>query len=75
MRTGKIDFFNEQKGFGFIKETNSVEKYFVHVHGLIDEVHEGDLVSFELERGVKGMNAVQVRKVEPEEKSEPTEEN
>jgi cold shock CspA family protein len=63
IRTGRIDFFNDQKGFGFIKEKDTQEKYFVHVHGLIDEVKENDLVSFELERGMKGMNAVRVKKI------------
>jgi len=62
-RTGKIDFFDSSKGFGFIKESNSQEKFFVHVRGLLDEVKEGDLVSFELERGLKGMNAVKVKKI------------
>lgn len=63
VRTGKIDFFNTSKGFGFIKETDSTESFFVHVNGLIDEVGEGDKVSFELERGMKGMNAVNVKKI------------
>lgn len=63
VRTGKIDFFNDSKGFGFIKETDSTESFFVHINGLVDEVHEGDKVSFELERGMKGMNAVNVRKI------------
>jgi cold shock CspA family protein len=63
VRTGKIDFFNDSKGFGFIKETDSTESFFVHINGLIDEVHEGDKVSFELERGMKGMNAVNVKKI------------
>lgn len=60
--TGKVDFFNDQKGFGFIK-TESGEKYFVHIHGVIDEIQENDKVSFELERGLKGMNAVRVKKI------------
>jgi cold shock CspA family protein len=62
-RTGKIDFFNHQKGFGFIKENGTQEKYFVHVHGLEDEVEEGNAVTFELEKGMKGMNAVRVKKI------------
>ena len=57
---GRVEFFNDQKGFGFIKEKDTQEKYFVHVNGLIDEIKEGDNVSFELERGMKGMNAVKV---------------
>lgn len=63
VKKGRVDFFNESKGFGFIKEQDSQEKYFVHVNGLIDEVAEGDLVSFELEKGMKGMNAVKVQKI------------
>jgi cold shock CspA family protein len=63
VRTGKIEFFNDQKGFGFIKEAETQEKYFVHVKGLLEEVKENDMVTFELERGMKGMNAVRVKKV------------
>ena len=63
IRKGRIDFYNDQKGFGFIKEIGTQEKYFVHVNGLLDEVKEGDTVTFELERGLKGMNAVRVKKV------------
>lgn len=63
IRSGRIDFFDDSKGFGFIKETGTQEKYFVHVKGLLQEVKEGDTVSFELERGMKGMNAVRVTKI------------
>lgn len=63
IRIGKVDFFNDSKGFGFIKERDTQEKYFVHVNGLIDDIQEGDTVNFELERGMKGMNAVRVKKV------------
>ena len=63
VRKGRVEFFNDQKGFGFIKELETNEKFFVHVHGLIDEIAENDTVSFELERGMKGMNAVKVKKV------------
>jgi cold shock CspA family protein len=62
-RIGKIDFFDDSKGFGFIKENETQEKFFVHVKGLLQEVKEGDNVTFELERGLKGMNAVRVKKV------------
>ena len=61
--TGKITFFNTEKGYGFIKDQNSQESYFVHVNGLLEECGEGDKVVFELERGQKGMNAVRVKKV------------
>jgi cold shock CspA family protein len=63
IRKGKIEFFNSEKGFGFIKEDETEEKYFVHVSSLSDEVTENDKVQFELEMGMKGMNAVRVVKV------------
>jgi len=62
IRKGRVDFFNDSKGFGFIKEIGTQEKYFVHVNGLLEEIKEGDIVTFELERGLKGMNAVRVKK-------------
>ena len=63
VRQGKVDFFNHSKGFGFIREQGTNEKYFVHVNGLIDEITENDKVSFELMKGLKGMNAVKVKKI------------
>lgn len=63
IRTGRVEFFNDQKGYGFIKEHETQEKYFVHVNGLLEEIKEGDKVTFELERGMKGMNAIRVKKV------------
>ena len=62
-RLGKVSFFDTSKGFGFILDSQNQEKYFVHVSGLIDEIAENDSVAFELERGMKGMNAVRVKKV------------
>jgi cold shock CspA family protein len=62
VHTGKIDFYNLVKGFGFIIEQDTQEKYFVHYTGLEQEVKEGDMVTFELQRGMKGMNAVKVKK-------------
>lgn len=62
-RIGKVDFFDGSKGFGFIKEDGTQERFFVHVSGLQEEVREGDKVGFEVERGLKGMNAVRVHKV------------
>ena len=71
-RFGRIDFFNHDKGFGFIKEKDTGESYFVHINGIVfDEVKEGDMVEFELERGMKGMNAVRVKKGKPKPKPEP----
>jgi cold shock CspA family protein len=63
MRTGRVDFYNDSKGFGFIKEQDTQEKYFVHVSGLEQPIKEGDQVTFELQRGAKGMNAFNVKKV------------
>jgi len=63
IRLGRIEFFNDSKGFGFIKEKDTQEKYFVHINGLLEDVKEGDNVVFELERGLKGLNAVRVKKV------------
>ena len=62
-RQGKVSFFDTSKGFGFIIDSVSQEKHFVHVSGLLDEVAENDKVTFELERGLKGMNAVRVKKI------------
>lgn len=62
VRSGRVDYFDDSKGFGFIKETGTQEKFFVHVKGLLQEVKEGDMVTFELEKGMKGLNAVRVKK-------------
>lgn len=62
-RKGTIDYFDTSKGFGFIKEVDSNDKFFFHVSSLIDEVKEGNLVTYELEKGTKGMNAVRVKKI------------
>ncbi|MBC8488182.1 MAG: cold shock domain-containing protein [Bacteroidetes bacterium] len=61
MKTGKVKFFNESKGFGFIKDDESGKDYFVHVSGLIDEIKDEDEVTFELKEGKKGINAVDVK--------------
>lgn len=58
---GRIEFFNDSKGYGFIKDLDSGEKFFVHTSGLIDSVKEDNMVTFELEKGLKGMNAVRVK--------------
>ena len=63
IRKGKVAFFDSSKGYGFITDSENQEKYFCHVSGLIDEIIENDQVSFELEKGQKGMNAVRVKKV------------
>jgi len=61
MKTGKVKFFNQSKGFGFIKDNDSDKEYFVHVSGLIDQIKENDEVTFELQEGRKGINAVNVK--------------
>lgn len=81
VRTGRVEFFDDTKGFGFIEDINSKEKFFVHINGCNDEIKENDKVSFELERGMKGMNAVRVSLVKDlpkppkEESATPTEES
>lgn len=62
-RQGKVSFFDTSKGFGFIIDSNSQEKFFVHVSGVLEEIAENDKVTFELEKGLKGMNAVRVKKI------------
>ena len=61
MSTGVVKFFNETNGFGFIKVDESGEEIFVHVSGLQDKIKQDDKVTFDVERGKKGMNAVNVR--------------
>lgn len=55
---GTVKFFNEAKGFGFIKDEASGQDIFVHATGLNDEIREGDKVAFNLKEGKKGINAV-----------------
>lgn len=63
MKHGTVKFFIESKGYGFITDDDSNTDYFVHISGLTEDVKEGDKVSFELQEGKKGMNAVNVRLV------------
>ena len=60
---GTVKFYNETKGFGFIKVQDSGEEIFVHSSGLIDQIRQNDKVEFEQERGKKGMNAVKVKTI------------
>jgi CspA family cold shock protein len=62
MNKGVVKFFNDQKGFGFIKEDESNQEYFVHISGLVDEIQENDEVIFDLQEGRKGLNAVNVKR-------------
>ncbi|TFH37969.1 MAG: cold shock domain-containing protein [Bacteroidia bacterium] len=61
MNKGTVKFFNESKGFGFIKDADSSKEYFVHSSGLIDRISENDEVTFDLQEGKKGLNAVNVK--------------
>ncbi len=61
MSNGTVKFFNETKGYGFIKEDDSNNEYFVHATGLIDEIRDNDEVTFDLQEGKKGLNAVNVK--------------
>jgi CspA family cold shock protein len=61
MKKGTVKFFNDEKGFGFIKEEETNEEIFVHRTGLVDQIGENDRVEFEVEQGRKGLNAVQVK--------------
>ena len=62
MQNGKVKFFNESKGFGFIIADDTNEELFVHVSGLVDNVREGDPVTFDVAQGKKGPNAVNVQR-------------
>lgn len=57
---GRIEFFNTSKGYGFIKNLSGTDKYFFHINNVKSSVSENDIVTFDLERGPKGMNAVNV---------------
>lgn len=63
MHTGVVKFFNESKGFGFIKEEDSEREIFVHVTGLKEKIRQNDRVSFNIKEGKKGLNAVDVKKL------------
>ncbi|GGF06523.1 cold-shock protein [Hymenobacter cavernae] len=60
MQTGTVKFFNDTKGFGFIKNDQTGEDIFVHVSDLVDEIRENDKVQFDVAQGKKGLNAVKV---------------
>ena len=61
IRKGTVTFFNDSKGYGFIKDSETKESVFVHVNNLLEEIKEGNLVSFEVEMGQKGPTAVKVK--------------
>ena len=62
IRTGKVTFYNSSKGYGFIKDLVSQENIFVHVNAVLEPIDENDKVTFEVMRGPKGFNAVNVKK-------------
>ncbi|WP_439951404.1 cold-shock protein [Paludibacter jiangxiensis] len=57
---GRVEHFNTDKGYGFIKDMGSVNKYFFHISNAPENISEGNIVTFELEKGQKGMNAVRI---------------
>jgi CspA family cold shock protein len=61
MKKGKVKFFNSSKGFGFIKDDDTGKDIFVHVSGLTQDVREGDVVTFDVTEGKKGLNAINVK--------------
>ena len=61
MYKGTVKFFNATKGFGFIKDVETSKEYFVHSSGLKDKIQDNDHVTFDLEQGKKGLNAVNVK--------------
>jgi cold shock protein len=61
MQKGTVKFFNNSKGFGFITPDEGGKDVFVHKNGLIDEIADGDKVSYEVQEGQKGLNAVNVK--------------
>ena len=63
VRKGRVTYFNTAKGYGFIKDLKTQESIFVHSNSLTTMIKENDMVSFETESGVKGLNAVQVKKI------------
>jgi cold shock CspA family protein len=62
IRTGVVTFFNEAKGFGFIKDLQTQESVFIHVNQLSEPIKENDKVTFEVETGPKGLSAINVKK-------------
>ncbi|TCO08025.1 cold-shock protein [Natronoflexus pectinivorans] len=61
IRHGIVTYFNDSKGYGFIKDLETQESVFVHLNGLLDRVRERDKVIFETEKGPKGLNAIKVK--------------
>lgn len=66
IRKGRVDYFSSSKGYGFIKDLRSGDKYFFHISNAPADIEEQSIVSFDLEKGNKGMNAVNIVFVEEE---------
>lgn len=60
LRKGRVEHFNTSKGYGFIKDLAGTDKYFFHVNNVLADIVENDIVTFDLERGKRGMNAVNI---------------
>jgi len=63
METGKVKFFKEDKGWGFIADSKSGKEIFVHISGTTEKIVDGDEVQYDIEQGKKGLNAIHVKKV------------
>ncbi|MEP6846618.1 MAG: cold shock domain-containing protein [Panacibacter sp.] len=63
IRSGLVTFFNESKGYGFIKDMNSQESVFVHINGLAEQIQQNDKVTFEVEMTHKGLSAIDVKRI------------
>jgi cold shock CspA family protein len=67
-----VTFYNKSKGFGFIKDSESQESVFVHVNNSLEEIEEGNFVSFEITSGEKGLAAIRVKIIrQPDELENP----
>lgn len=62
VRNGVVSFFNESKGYGFIKDLETQESIFVHINALTEPLKENNMVTFETEQGPKGLSAIKVKK-------------
>jgi cold shock CspA family protein len=59
--TGRVEYYNTEKKFGFIKEMKSINKFFFHINQAPSNIAEGQSVTFEVEKGFKGLNAVNIK--------------
>ena len=66
IRKGRVEHFNKSKGYGFIKDLLKGDKYFFHINNASGDISEGNMVTFDLEKGNKGMNAVGVTQLKEE---------